>query len=738
MRKLVILVIAILIPAGAAQAQTPPARPRIGLVLSGGGARGFAHLGVLKVLDELRVPVDAIAGTSMGAVVGGLFALGTPYPELERFFRSEDWTALFQDDPPRPELPMRRKRADLAMPLDFEVGVAIDGVHLPPALVTGSKLNNALWAYTYRPSPVERFDDLPIPFRAVATDVENGEMVVLDHGDLAAAIRSSMAVPAAFSPLEVEGRRLVDGGLVRNIPIDVAREMGVDILIVSDVGTSLEDAPPGDDPLSLTLRLITVITWGSSKAQVETLTDRDVQIRPALGGLSAADFSQLDATLAAGETAARAAAGRLAGLSIPEAEYRALVEARAARLPAVAEFTPSEVRVDASATSLSPDVIQAILDIEAGASLTLDELRRRLTRLHGYGGFEAADFRIVDEASGPGVLEVRPRDKSWGPLLMRAGLSLVDRQKGAGRWSLRSRLEWTRMTSRGGEAWVEAEMGTRHGLRGSAHLPLTASEGWFLTAYGTLGRREIAPDLLDLRLEAELTDRLAAFGLGRRIGSWGELTAAVGLGQYDFELPNEVDGERPRVRFDERSFEFGLEGDVLDRVNFPASGHRLTIRFARGGTWLGGTGRFDHLLADGQLAVSAGHQTVTLSALFSSGLGTEVPYHRSPTLGGFDLLAGAPRDAFRGGYSGFLKLGWSYRLGARAKDPQATGLRLGFSLEGGQAWTLPDEVQLRIDAVRFGGSVWAGVATPLGPVRFGYAKINGERAGWVVQVGVAY
>ena len=249
--------------AGETEAQEPTPtegddRPVVGLVLSGGGARGFAHLGVLKVLHEMRVPVDLITGTSMGAVVGGVFSTGLTYPELEALVMAEDWSRIFQDDPPRRELPMRRKRLSRQMPLGLELGIGLDGVRFPPALVGGSRLTNALQAYTFRASGLESFDDLPIPFRAIGADIGDGSMVVLDRGNLGDAIRASMAVPGAFSPWTVNGRRLVDGGLVRNLPVDIARSMGAEVLIVVDVSTPLDEAPEPESAIDVARRLTVI------------------------------------------------------------------------------------------------------------------------------------------------------------------------------------------------------------------------------------------------------------------------------------------------------------------------------------------------------------------------------------------------------------------------------------------------------------------------------------------------
>lgn len=209
----------------AAFAADADARPRIGLVLAGGGAKGSAHIGVLKVLEELRVPIDAIAGTSMGALVGGGYASGLSATEMEQAVTSVDWNQLFDDDPPRAEWPMRRKEQSLRPTFGFAVGRRDGQFRLPKGAISGQEVLLYLSELTKGAEGVAHFDQLSIPFRAVATDLESGEMVVIDQGPLPLAMRASMAVPGVFAPLETDDRIYVDGGLVRNLPIDIAREM---------------------------------------------------------------------------------------------------------------------------------------------------------------------------------------------------------------------------------------------------------------------------------------------------------------------------------------------------------------------------------------------------------------------------------------------------------------------------------------------------------------------------------
>jgi NTE family protein len=711
--------------------------PRVGLVLSGGGARGFAHLGVLKVLHELRIPVHAIAGTSMGAVVGGLYALGTPYPELERLFREEDWAGMFHDDPPRRELPMRRKRTDRDFGLGLEVGVGLDGVRLPPSLVTGSKLNNALRAHTWRPGRPESFDSLPIPFRAVAMDVADGSMVVLDHGDLAAAIRASMAVPEAFAPQEIDGRRLVDGGLVRNIPVDVARSMGVDVLIVSDVSTGLDEAGSGEDALSLASRLLSIVTTRPSLEQLETLGSADIYLKPDLVGVSSSDFSALDKALAAGQAVAREALPALRRLSAPAGPYAALEADRAGALPDPGTLVLRSVQVDTGQTALGPGVIEALLDVRPGETVTLDKLRTDLTRVHGYGGFQSVEFQVSEEADGAGTLTVLPRDKGWGPVLLRTGLSLLDRQRGADGWGLRTRLEWTRLSSLGGEAWIQLDLGTRQGLRTRVQLPLVSSEAFFLSGTASAGRRDVTPvDLTTVPIEADLSEREATVGAGVRLGWWGEATAELSAARFELDVNGSPDDGPPFEPLHDRSLLLQVEGDVLDQAYFPSSGHRLRLSWRRGASAIGGDAPYDHVVAAGMAALSRSHLTLTLSALVSSGVGTDVPLPRAPTLGGFEGAAGAPRDALWGPYAGMAKAGLSWRFGRPARDPSTGGIRLGVTAVAAQAWLTADEVDISVDGVRFGGSVWAGLGTPLGPLRLAWARLDGVRNGWIIQIGV--
>jgi NTE family protein len=311
--------------AGAATAQepagTPTTRPKIGIAFSGGGAKGSAHIGVLKVLEEMHIPVDYAAGTSMGAIIGGLYASGLSPAELEDIMLEIDWADALIDRPSRHQLQFRRKNDDLHYISDLELGIGGDGLKYPLGLRSGQNINYLLTIITLPVRSVHDFDDLPIPFRAVATDIATGTPVVLDHGDLARAMRASMAIPTAFSPVELDGKLLVDGGVSNNIPVDVVRAMGADIVIAIDIGAPLLQAQQVRRSfLTILDQTLGLTTRGNMAARLE---DADLVLTPEVGGFGTLDFGKVREIVDLGEAEARNRTSDLARLSIPEEEYAA-------------------------------------------------------------------------------------------------------------------------------------------------------------------------------------------------------------------------------------------------------------------------------------------------------------------------------------------------------------------------------------------------------------------------------
>src|SRR5262245_16530145 len=349
--------------APAPAASSAAARPRVGLVLSGGGARGLAHVGVLKILEQSRIPIDAIAGTSMGAIVGGLYASGMRADALERELNAIRWDQVFSNRVERPELSQRRKEEDFDFSSAIELGIRNGELRAPQGAVSSRGLELLLRRFTLPVHHIARFDELPIPFRAVATDMETGQPVVLDRGDLALALRSSMSVPGVFSPIEVNSRVLGDGGLVDNVPIGVARSMGVDVLIVVNIGTPLAGRETLGSAFGLTQQMINILTEQNVQRSLATLRPDDILVAPNLGALTSRDFDHTPELIALGAAGAQAAASRLASLALDADAYAAW---QAQHTVASAPTTPlAFVRIEGAELS-NPDRLAAMLGSRAG------------------------------------------------------------------------------------------------------------------------------------------------------------------------------------------------------------------------------------------------------------------------------------------------------------------------------------------------------------------------------------
>ena len=288
------------------------ARPKVCLVLSGGGARGAAHVGVIKVLQELQVPIDCVAGTSMGSIVGGAYATGLTTAEMEKTLGEISTRTLLEEKPPRQDQVIRRKLDDLEQLFPVEAGLDERGLSLQKGALSGIGLEAVLRRLATRPGYLD-FDQLPIPYRAVATDLVTGQAVVFSEGELASVMRASMSVPGAIAPAEIGGKLLVDGGLTNNLPVDVARAMGAEIVIAVNLGTPLASRESIQSVLGVTAQMVNILTEQNVRASLASLKPTDILIEPQLGGFSAGAFDDMAKTVPIGEAAARAVADAARG-----------------------------------------------------------------------------------------------------------------------------------------------------------------------------------------------------------------------------------------------------------------------------------------------------------------------------------------------------------------------------------------------------------------------------------------
>jgi NTE family protein len=710
-------------PAGAVTQTTPPHRPRIGLVLSGGGARGAAHIGVLKVLEDLHIPIDAIAGTSMGAVVGGLYASGLNAREIESIMTSLNWQDAFRDRPPREDLTFRRKEEDENFLVKFPLGLRGKHIQLPKGLIQGQKLSQTLRRLTLPVAHVTSFDNLPTPFRAVATDLETGEAVVLKSGDLTTAMRASLSAPGVFAPVERDGRLLVDGGIAENVPIDVAREMGVDILIVVDVGFPLL---PRDQLTSVPVisnQMLAILIKKNSRQQLSLLTKGDIVIEPQLGSTSSFDFGIFPRVIASGEIAARESESKLMALSESPEEFQQYVARRDEdrRAPPRIDF----VRVDAGSERYATR-LEHVFDNLVGKPLDPDAVARDVTTVYGQGNLESLDYRVVQD---PGTdlygVSLNARRNSWGPNYVRFGLSLQDDFAGHATYNAAARLVMSEITAPGGEFVLDLQIGDDSKVGSDVYLPLSDTPGFFFDPHVLAEARNLDVPLGDISA-ARYRVHTFNYGLdfGREFGNWGEIRTGVeheeGHSRVEIGDPN-----LPEQTFNTRSLFVRLSYDRLDDVNFPRRGQQASFEWDAERPALGSDQKSDRIEFSYLGALSFGRYTTVFSAAGGTTLNTPDVAQSLPggipadvrllfTLGGFLNLSGLKANSLSGPHYGIARTLFYKQIGRGGPGYLDVPTYLGMSLEIGNVWATRSEASFA--NTHRDASIFLGMDTFLGPV----------------------
>ena len=665
----------------AAQAPTPEAkRPKICLVLSGGGARGAAHIGVLKVLDELRVPIHCVAGTSMGSIVGGAFATGITIPQMEEIIGGMSTDLLFKEKPPRRELSIRRKQDDYTILFTPEIGLRDGELLLPMGLVSGVQLETVLRQLA-RADGFRKFDALPIPYRAVATDLVTGKPVVFSEGELARVMRASMSVPGVVNPVEVEGKLLVDGGLVDNLPVGVARAMGADIVIAVNLGTPLMKRDQLNSILSVTGQMIGILTEQNVQASLASLKPTDILILPELGDYSAADFDGMTQTIPIGEAAARKVADRLAQLSLPPAQYAAL---RKQQLTvALPDLRPVDKIVFPGLRLVNPQVLEAIMQTKPHQPIEQATLDRDMLWLYGTDDFEHVNYRFL-ETPGERVLAVEAIEKSWGPNYLRFGLGLSSDFKGDAYWNLLGVYRMTWLNPLGAEWRTGLQVGSTTRLTTEFYQPLDVRQYFFVAPYGDVQRRTFDLFQGENRLATyDVRRALVGLDVGSQFTRYGELRVGLLYGKLDATLdtgppafappPEKVTQAGPRVR---------LFFDQLDNVHFPRAGYGGVLDVFSSQETFGATSNYTRWETSGTLAHSFGPHTFNVGFRFGGKIGSSaLPGYDLFQWGGFLQQSGLPTGALYGGNIAFGRLVYYNRL---LHLPFLEGVYVGGSLEVGR------------------------------------------------------
>jgi NTE family protein len=729
-RQVPVVGLALLLTAGSGWAEEAPApRKRIGLALGGGGARGGAHVGVLEVLEELHVPVDAIAGTSMGAVIGGLYAAGVPAERIHENLSTANWSDLLDDRPSYRELVFRRKEDAERYLVDFELGIRKGRIRLARGFRAGQKLAFEARAALVGLPPERDFSKFPIPFRAVATDVETGERVVLDHGDIVESILASFAVPGVFAPVEIDGRLLVDGGISDNLPVDIVREQGVDVVIAVDVGTPLVTRKDLRSAFGVLGQTTTFLTRKNTEP---SLSAADLVLTPELEEISSADFAATAEAIERGRQAALAAREQLSRYALDEASWRAHVEARRVR-PAEPRRI-SEIRVT-GAEHVDPRLVLGRMRVKPGDTVDIAALRRDLVCVFGLDHFERVSLDVEPGPQGDAIV-LHVKEKDWGPTYVRFGLEAVDDLEGDAQYAVRASITKTLLNRLGGEWRSDFQIGSVPIFRSELYQPLEFSGHLFVSPWIQIQRQH--QGLFDetgqriARYDIQLGS--VALDLGVQFGSVGEMrlgltrshvkatpdTGAAGLPEFD------VDGGGAR---------FQLAISTVDRPAIPTHGGEIRAGVDLSRESLGADVDYDRAFLGGSLFFGAGRHTGFLVAQGASSLGSDIPIYDEFTLGGLFNLGGYSEGQFRGQYGGSMGAGYHFRIAA-LPAALGKGVYVGGIAEAGNAWATTAEISF--DDLRYSFTAIVGADTILGPLFFAYAAGEGGSTQLYLTVGQTF
>lgn len=729
------LTLAASMAAATAQNPTEAPRTRIGLVLSGGGARGLSHVGVLKVLEAERIPIDAIAGTSMGAIVGGLYASGMSATELEHELLKVEWAKVFAARVDRQHLSQRRKEEDFEISPLIELGIRDGELRVPAGAVSSRGLENLLRRFTLPVRDVQDFNRLPIPFRAVATDLETGAAVVLSHGDLALALRASMSVPGVFPPTEVDDRLLGDGGLVNNVPVDVARAMGVDVVIAVNIGTPLAGRETLSSVVGIAAQMINILTEQNVQRSLATLGTSDVLVSPQLGALTAGDFAKVAEAIARGESGAQAALARLRPLAVsPSAYAQWRAEHPKLRRP---EATIGFVAFEGS-TQTNPSRFAAGLESRPGQPFNVDRAAADARTLAASGDYLRADYRLVSSNSGADGLVFDLEDKPWGPNYLRVGLDLATDFNGRGSFNLKLSHNRHWLTPSGTEWRNRLQIGAVPSFFTELYHPLNWTAGlandWFVATYASSERRDgtlYGQDGSELARFKRTTTR-AGIDLGQPWGRFGEIRLGLGT-QRVRATPTLVSASLSstlrQVQATETGLRLAVVVDQLDFANFPQQGYRLVGEAAIGDG--SNAGSFQRVEASALGAITYGRHTFNLFASARGASQQQGATLGRYALGGFHQLSGYRDGQLLGNYVLLSRLTWYMRL--TGTPTLARGYFFGASAEAGNAYLTRDA--LRANSLRAGMSLFIGADTALGPLYLALTHAPRGQTGVVLFLG---
>jgi NTE family protein len=658
----------------------------------------------------------------MGALVGGGYASGMPAAEIEKFVAGVDWKSVVAGVGSRHLVPAEQKRFNDTSG-SVELGLKGGRIIPPSGLIASSRIEDVLRGYVAKARAVADFDRLPIPYRAVATDMLSGEMVVLDHGDIATAMRASMAIPGAFAPVSTDQYLLSDGYVVRNLPIDVARKLCGDVVIAVNLTKQHAKREQLVGPASLISRSSDIMSEANELVQLQTLTDQDIRIDVDLGDFSASDFERTAETIPLGEKAARAMSARLATLSVTPAEY-------AAWRSRVTVSQNLQIRVaDVQFRGLkyvNPEYLRTLVKVQAGDTVDIAAISRDAARLAVLDDLDSVEYRFEGNPDSP-VLVWEPREKQIGPDVLRPSLGIYAGGSGELRFELEVQYVRRWLNRYGGQWRNRVQLGTSSLFATSLYQPLDTSQIFFVEPGGLYGRSiEDIYNNYSRVAQYFFNDLGGELNLGVNLGSNSQLRAGYWADRRRIEVDTGISllptGDHTDAGLFGRAF-----FDNRDSSTFASRGTAAEIQYFRSDNGLGADRQWETLEAAARQVVRAGVTTLWLTAAGGTDLGSTLPADRAFSLGGPQSFPGyAPGEVRARDY-------WTVQGNVLWRIADILPI-LNQALYGGlgvEAGHVRDRIDSVADGDLYGISGYIGGRTPVGTITIGVGKATGAWAGWV-------
>jgi len=734
-RKMSAVFLALLFALSVGAAEDPEGTPpKLVLVLSGGGARGVAHVGVLRVLEELHIAPDLIVGTSMGSIIGGLYAAGWSPDDIEELVDLINWDEVFTDRVDRKDRSFRRKQDD--RPVMIQGRLHFDGLKptLPAGVIEGQKLELMLRTIEALSVTSSDFDRLPIPFRAVAADIATGEAVILDSGSLSQAMRASMSVPGALPPVQLGGHELVDGGIAANLPIGIAKDLGAEQIIAVDISSPLlSEDEKFDTFMSVFTHLNSLLTVSNRNHDVRLLGPDDLLIVPELGDISFVSFDRLQEAAAIGEEAARLKADELRRYTADDKRW-ATFDARDRAQP----HEPIEVdRVRLENTSRIDDrIVRDELEIHPPEVLDRKELAFDLLELYNTRYFGNIAFHIDEVEGGVRELVIDTPPPPHGRGSLQVGLAFLEDFDGGSTYSIKARHQLLPVNNRGGEWQTLFQLGTVSGVASEFYQPLDWAMNWFVAPSFEYerGTQEIWFEG-EAIAEYKFKHYDARIAAGRVLGKWGEIRLAA------FTAENRASpriGNPGFTSITERrgGGEVSFRVDTEDSVVFPRSGAQVDLLYTVSSDSLGADTEFERVWGAASYAWSMGEFTLAPYLEYGENLEPAESFFDLFFLGGFSRLSGLGQEELFGEKVALARLVGYRRLWQLGLAGIKLRFYAGASLEAGNTYFAEESVTW--SSMLTSWSVFLGADTFLGPAILAYGHTEGGRDRVYLSIGATF